>query len=234
MQALTACLTCGACHCTGSSASSSHAARHGGASGHRWMADLDSFAPLSAADGSAAPDSAQTACAPGLAALKAVLGDEEDALPPAASAVHAAAVPAAAQLAAAEDAAPAGALGFAVTALSEYAGIEAHLGTPPEPGTPAHDTLLAGKCTTCGHEEAWVCLQCFSVLCSRYAAGHAAAHAEGTGHDVAVSLSDMSVWSFGKGAYLDVFNIHALHTAFAVVYEARWGEPPQLPVITLS
>ena len=48
-------------------------------------------------------------------------------------------------------------------------------------------------------------------------------------HDIALSLGDMSVWSFGLGCYLDTFNIHQLHAHFTAVYMARFGEEPQLP-----
>jgi Zn-finger in ubiquitin-hydrolases and other protein len=69
---------------------------------------------------------------------------------------------------------------------------------------------------TCAAAENWLCLECGVVRCSRYCNGHALAHWEETkeqqqqddntssssGHCVAVSLSDLSVWCHVCNAYL--------------------------------
>lgn len=120
--------------------------------------------------------------------------------------------------------------GVAVLPLTEYEGAHKHLGPLPESG----EFLKAPTCSECGHAEVWVCLGCWAVLCSRYANGHAAEHAAASGHDIALSLMDMSVWSFSKDAYLDVFNILALHDAFRFAYLAKFDEEPALPVLQLT
>jgi NAD-dependent deacetylase sirtuin 2 len=88
--------------------------------------------------------------------------------------------------------------------------------------------LGENKTTTssCPPGENWLCLTCGALLCSRYANGHAKMHWEDTksedciddeavgktgvnygnhhssGHCVAVSLGDLSVWCYECGAYL--------------------------------
>jgi len=116
---------------------------------------------------------------------------------------------------------------FDVVPLREYPGIEVHLGTPPTPEQ--LQVVQAAACAECGHEEVWVCLTCWEVLCSRYANKHMAQHAEAAQHDIALSLADMSVWSFGLGCYLDTFNIKQLHPHFAAVYRTKFGAEPVLP-----
>ena len=82
----------------------------------------------------------------------------------------------------------------------------------------------------CGAEgENWICLATHKCLCSRYVAGHAKAHAEATGHKIAVSLADLSFWDFGQDAYLDVFAIEALHAPYTALHIAKFGEAPTLP-----
>ena len=98
------------------------------------------------------------------------------------------------------------------------------LSTPPRPSPP--------PCAACGATgEVWVCLACGAVGCSRYIEGHGAAHAAAAGHPLALSLADMSVWCYGCEAYLDVFNMRALHGVFALLYEDKFGEPPALPAV---
>jgi len=86
---------------------------------------------------------------------------------------------------------------------------------------------LRAACGATG--ENWVCLGCHAVLCSRYVAGHAAAHAASTGHLIACSLSDLSFWDFGQDAYLDVYAIETLHAPYAALHVAKFGEAPALP-----
>ena len=108
------------------------------------------------------------------------------------------------------------------------------------PHAAAHATLREvatplPPCTDCGvTDEVWICLTCGFPGCSRYHAGHGAAHADAAAHPIAMSTSDSSIWCYACDAYLDVFNIPALHGAFAAVYTARFGEPPVLPVLQLS
>lgn len=97
----------------------------------------------------------------------------------------------------------------------------------------AHKALFQAGCADCGStRENWLCLSCHQVRCSRYVSGHAAAHAEshqqtteaadggGGGasshdHQIAISLSDLSIWDFGQDAYLNVFAIPELQDSYS-------------------
>lgn len=50
--------------------------------------------------------------------------------------------------------------------------------------------------------ENWLCLACHSILCSRYVKSHALHHYETSGHCVAVSLADLSVWCYACNSYI--------------------------------
>eukprot|EP01032_Pedospumella_encystans_P021995 gene21995-24937_t len=51
-------------------------------------------------------------------------------------------------------------------------------------------------------KENWICLECEGVYCSRFVVGHMALHNENTGHSVALSVSDASVWCYGCDSYI--------------------------------
>ena len=59
--------------------------------------------------------------------------------------------------------------------------------------------IEGGKCP---NGENWLCLHCGVVRCSRYVNGHCKDHAEESGHCIAVSLEDLSVWCYRCSAYL--------------------------------
>eukprot|EP01083_Nonionella_stella_P082427 227497_1 len=54
----------------------------------------------------------------------------------------------------------------------------------------------------CPNGENWLCLHCGVVRCSRYVNEHCKDHAEESGHCIAVSLEDLSVWCYQCSAYL--------------------------------
>jgi len=69
-----------------------------------------------------------------------------------------------------------------------------------------YGSMCAAGCNT---NECWVCLFCGETNCSRYVKKHALAHHEVTrsasnplGHHVAMSLSDLSTWSFESNSYV--------------------------------
>lgn len=65
------------------------------------------------------------------------------------------------------------------------------------------EALLNVPCKDCQDtSENWVCLHCEDSYCSRYVGGHMAAHNENTGHAVALSLSDASVWCYSCDSYI--------------------------------
>ena len=62
--------------------------------------------------------------------------------------------------------------------------------------------------------------QYFQVYCGRYINGHMVSHNEGSGHPLAISLADISVWCFPCDAYLD----HAsLQLAKNTVHYSKFG-----------
>merc|ERR1712071_212735 len=59
-------------------------------------------------------------------------------------------------------------------------------------------------CSVCKDpSENWICLTCYQVDCGRYVAGHMRHHSEESGHMMALSFSDLSVWCYGCDAYID-------------------------------
>ena len=217
--ALHVCMKCFTC--LSNDAPSHIAAAHAAGKGHHLALRLGDWAIVDLVDGSLSgtDDSAATAVARQLRTLAMGASSHEQV----STATAADSDAALAALLAAED-------GFAVMPLQEYEGAHKHVSPAPAD----LDLTQQPSCSECGASECWVCLQCWGVRCSRYAAGHAAAHAEATGHDIALSLGDMSLWSFSKDSYLDVFNIPALHDAFRAAYVSKFGTEPDLPVITLS
>lgn len=65
-----------------------------------------------------------------------------------------------------------------------------------------------GSTNSCPPGENWLCLTCNQVFCSRYVNGHGLEHwhdtcrQDETGHCVAASLEDLSIWCHVCGAYL--------------------------------
>ncbi len=58
-------------------------------------------------------------------------------------------------------------------------------------------------CKACGDKsENWLCLECYQIGCSRYVNCHQEAHFKETGHCIAVSFSDLSVWCYQCESYI--------------------------------
>lgn len=71
----------------------------------------------------------------------------------------------------------------------------------PVPGTGID---VNSPCVDCNNQgENWICLQCFQVFCSRYVNGHMVQHGEASGHKIALSFADLSVWCYGCDDYID-------------------------------
>eukprot|EP01126_Amoeba_proteus_P048821 TRINITY_DN5667_c0_g1_i3.p1 TRINITY_DN5667_c0_g1~~TRINITY_DN5667_c0_g1_i3.p1 ORF type:complete len:118 (-),score=15.77 TRINITY_DN5667_c0_g1_i3:191-544(-) len=97
----------------------------------------------------------------------------------------------------------------------------------PKEDCPHVDTILltpqqacssfTAACSDCHTSfENWLCLTCPKVSCSRYVAGHAAVHAEKSGHHIALSFSDLSVWCYSCDSYIVDYSLdpilHAVRT----------------------
>lgn len=58
-------------------------------------------------------------------------------------------------------------------------------------------------CHACADKtENWMCLMCGDVNCSRYVKGHQSEHNKTTGHAIAISFSDLSVWCYSCDDYI--------------------------------
>ena len=89
-------------------------------------------------------------------------------------------------------------------------------------------------CELCGETETWICLSCRRCLCSRYANNHMVEHTKESGHLIALSTSDMSIWDSGLEAYLDVFAIPELQPQFSSFHYAKFGEEAKFPTLSLQ
>jgi len=77
------------------------------------------------------------------------------------------------------------------------------------------------KCSQCNDgRENWVCLHCGTTNCSRYIAGHGAAHHEQTQHAISVSFSDLSVWCYLCESYIVS---RALLPSLGALHQAKFG-----------
>ena len=70
-----------------------------------------------------------------------------------------------------------------------------------------HDCLsaqsLTAPCNTCQDKsENWMCFECKNIYCSRYVNEHMALHNAETGHAVALSFSDASIWCYSCDSYV--------------------------------
>jgi len=85
----------------------------------------------------------------------------------------------------------------------------------------ARRVIAANICQECPSDvENWLCAASMQVRCSRYVHGHAASHAERSGHAIAVSLSDLSVWCFSCDAYIAAPTLAPLLDA---LHEMKFG-----------
>ncbi|XP_006664055.1 histone deacetylase 6 [Oryza brachyantha] len=120
--------------------------------------------------------------------------------------------------------------------------VEARTSCPHLPTMPADDLARVpppdSPCSRCHHPaENWLCLICKDVLCSRFINKHMLYHYQDTGHCLALSFSDLSVWCFACDSYLDVQSILELRPVYEVVHLLKFGQRPpfrSLDVLDLS
>ncbi|KAL0925999.1 hypothetical protein M5K25_004379 [Dendrobium thyrsiflorum] len=87
-------------------------------------------------------------------------------------------------------------------------------------------------CSRCQHPaENWLCLSCKDVFCSRFINKHMVNHHQETGHCLALSFSDLSVWCFACDAYLDVQMIQQLQPVYEVAHLLKFGQRPPFQAI---
>ncbi|CAL9115922.1 unnamed protein product [Musa textilis] len=92
--------------------------------------------------------------------------------------------------------------------------------------------LPDSPCSRCHHPaENWLCLSCKDVFCSRFINKHMLRHYEESGHCLALSFSDLSVWCFECDAYLDVQMIRQLRPVYEVAHLLKFEERPSFRAI---
>ena len=69
----------------------------------------------------------------------------------------------------------------------------------------AEDLVYGAPCCEpdCTCKETWICLVTGQTRCGRYGNRHSLAHWEKTGHHLALSQGDLSVWCYACSAYID-------------------------------
>jgi len=71
--------------------------------------------------------------------------------------------------------------------------------------------FAANSCITCNDKsENWMCLMCGNTYCSRYVSGHAKEHFKTSGHCVAISFSDLSIWCYSCKDYIIHDNLKSI------------------------
>mmetsp|Transcript_39 Transcript_39/g.37 ORF Transcript_39/g.37 Transcript_39/m.37 type:complete len:405 (-) Transcript_39:42-1256(-) len=82
----------------------------------------------------------------------------------------------------------------------------------------------SAPCHACGStKENWVCLTCYTVSCSRFQQGHGCKHYEETGHPIALSYSDLSIWCYECDTYI---KHAAFQEVFHLAYKDKFGAAP--------
>ncbi|KAH8420333.1 hypothetical protein KR009_009253, partial [Drosophila setifemur] len=82
----------------------------------------------------------------------------------------------------------------------------------PEEALQTIDT--GAGCSRCDSlAENWMCLSCRTVGCGRYVNEHMQMHCLESGHPLAMSLSDLSVWCYACSSYIDHPRLHAFLNA---------------------
>ncbi|KAI4318772.1 hypothetical protein MLD38_032441 [Melastoma candidum] len=90
-------------------------------------------------------------------------------------------------------------------------------------------------CFRCQHpSENWLCLCCKDVLCSRFVNKHMLHHSQETGHALALSFSDLSVWCFACDSYIDAQVLSQLRPPYETAYIMKFGEPPPLRTVEIT
>ncbi|KMZ69809.1 Ubiquitin carboxyl-terminal hydrolase [Zostera marina] len=92
-----------------------------------------------------------------------------------------------------------------------------------------HIPHIDTPCNICQHtRENWICLICKDILCSRFVNKHMFNHYQETGHCLALSYSDLSVWCFNCDAYLDAEFITQLRPIHESAYLFKFGVRPPI------
>ena len=78
----------------------------------------------------------------------------------------------------------------------------------------------------CHSDQNWVCLSCKTPRCSRYANGHNILHWRESGHSLALSISDLSIWCYACSKYIKSESLSGILSA---AYAAKFPAEPRPP-----
>ena len=128
---------------------------------------------------------------------------------------------------------------YLVDVASFHDDLQEEIRQPPsiEDGRPQSDTPCE-ECSRTNHpfkaltNDNLVCLRCYSVYCSGHKRGHAKEHAHLTGHRLALSLSDLTIWDFKNNTYLDGVSEPELRPIVNIFHRDKFGQ--NLPKATGS
>jgi len=80
------------------------------------------------------------------------------------------------------------------------------------------------ECADCGNVgDNWVCLSCYKVMCGRFVKEHMVGHSKESGHQLAMSFADLSIWCYACESYV---RNEKLFEAFAAAYKDKFNEEP--------
>ena len=80
-----------------------------------------------------------------------------------------------------------------------------------------------------GVDNNWFCLTCSEVSCGRDSSRHMLEHFNSTGHSVCLSFSDLSIWCYACGQYLDYNQYSSLKGAYKMVHLLKFPTVPVFP-----
>ncbi|CAD8197857.1 unnamed protein product [Paramecium octaurelia] len=65
------------------------------------------------------------------------------------------------------------------------------------------NTLFSQPCVQCGDaSENWTCMHCREIHCSRFVNSHMVEHNKKSGHQIVLSLTDLSLWCYECSSYI--------------------------------
>eukprot|EP00456_Euglypha_rotunda_P003737 TRINITY_DN1063_c0_g2_i8.p1 TRINITY_DN1063_c0_g2~~TRINITY_DN1063_c0_g2_i8.p1 ORF type:complete len:505 (-),score=74.45 TRINITY_DN1063_c0_g2_i8:13-1527(-) len=86
---------------------------------------------------------------------------------------------------------------------------------------------LDSKCELCPSiKENWICLNCKTVRCGRFAQAHMVEHTTATGHQVVFGTGDLSFWCYSCESYLDAAKIPQIYQVYKIYHEHAFGVAP--------
>jgi len=121
---------------------------------------------------------------------------------------------------------------FVVEPRDDCTHIEEHFRFTKIPLQQILNIKIPSPCSVCTDpKECWLCLHCFQILCSRYVNSHQQKHYDETGHCLAASFSDLSVWCYKCDSYIKDRSINGL---LRLLSDIKFGPGNKAEVVTIN